>query len=633
MGRNWVSIGSVAVAVVLFFAVNIFSNAALNQWRFDLTENNLYTLTEGTRNILAGLDEPITLRFFLSREVATNVPAVASYSQRVEDLLREYQRRARGKINLQIIDPEPFSTEEDQAEKYGLRSVSVNDGSDPLYFGLVGTNSVDDQEVISFFSPSRQKLLEYDLTRLIYQLSQRQSPVVGLISSLPLKVPFSMGQGGGRSWLIIDQIEKLFKVENIKPDDNEIPDDVDILMIAHPKELSDRMLYAIDQFVLSGGHALVFVDPYMEAEARGRGMSKSESNLDSLFAKWGIDMVDGKIAADMQFAERVRYRKDGRQVTGEFPVWLNIQPSYLNADDVVTANLGNVFLATPGVLQKREDAGTEVTPLIQTSRDATMLDSSLIEEAMTPDNIIEAYKPGSNSLMLAARISGSAQTAFPDGPPAAKDGDGASRQSGKGDQGQQASSGPRNQIKSADDINVIVVADADMLHEQFWAQRQNILGNQIIVPSASNADFVINSLENLTGSNDLISVRSRGEYSRSFTRVDQIRQRAELKYRQKEQELRDQLKQTEQSLLELEQGKRNKENELMLTQEQQQEIERFRNEKVRIRQELRKVQHQLRKDIDVLEGWLKFINIGLLPLLIVVGGIVVSVERGRRRER
>ncbi|MGA8259089.1 MAG: Gldg family protein [Arenicellales bacterium] len=643
--KSWLSVGSVVVAVVLFFAVNIFSENELTQWRFDLTQNHLYTLTQGTRNILTGLKEPITLKFFLSREVATNVPAVASYSRRVEDLLREYQRRARGKINLEIIDPEPFSVQEDQAEKYGLHAVSVNGNGDSLYFGLVGTNSVDDQQVISFFSPSRQKQLEYDVTRLIYQLSQTKTPVVGLISSVPLKMPPSVNPAQSRSWLIVDQMEKLFTVENIKTNSGAIPKDVDVLMIVHPGQLGDKMLYAIDQFVLSGGHALVFVDPYMEADARGEAMARGGSGMEPLFKKWGFQLVHGKIAADMSFAERVRYTHAGRQVIGAFPVWLNIRPSYFDSGDVVTANLGNIVLATPGVLEKLKDAKTTFTPLIHTTNQAAMLNTSLIEGAESPDSIIQAYKPGSKTLTLAARVSGPAQTAFPDGPPESKKDKGASGngdqsrseeqgagQGGGSDQEAQSSTASK-QVKSSKNINVIVVADADMLHEQFWARRQNLFGNQIIVPSAANADFVINALENLTGSNDLISVRSRGEFTRPFTRIDRIREQAELKYRQKEQELKNELDKTQKSLMALEQGKRNQRNRLMLSEAQQKEIEKFRDEKVRIRKELRQVQHQLRKDIDALEAWLKFINIGLLPLLIIVGATLVSIQRARRRRR
>lgn len=620
---------SLAVAVVLFFAVNIFSNAALDRWRADLTENNLYTLSQGTRNILAGLDEPVTLRLFLSDGIASTAPAVATYAQRVEDLLREYERYAAGGVKLEIIDPEPFSPEEDEAQRHGLRPIPMNDGGDPLYFGLVGTNSVDDTEVIRFFSPQREKLLEYDLTRLIYQLDRIEPPVVGLVSSLPLKAPPRIGQAGRQSWLIVDQIEKLFEVRNIDPAAADIPGEVDVLMVAHPASLSGRMRYAIDQYVLSGGHALVLVDPYMEAQARGRRGAASASDLEPLFEQWGVELADGKVAADMRFAERVRYRQNQRQVVGEFPVWLNVQPTGLNAEDVVTANLGNVLMATPGVLRRRENAQTEFTPLIQSSSESMSMDASVIEGATTPAAVIEAYKAGSQSLTLAARVSGPAATAYPDGPPPA---DANGQNPGQGDEAEPGSGAPEH-VKSAEDINVIVVADADLLHEQFWARRQSLLGNRMVVPTASNANLVVNALENLTGSSDLISVRSRGRFSRPFTKVTEIRQDAELKYRRKEQQLLDRLEETEQALLELEQGRRNEQDQLVLSEDQRQEIEKFRREKVQIRKELRRVQHQLRKDIEELEGWLKFVNIGLLPLVITLGATFVGLRRGRSRKR
>ncbi len=631
MSKQWLSISSLAIAVILFFAVNIFSNTALTRWRADLTENNLYTLAEGTRSILGGLDEPITLRLFLSSEISSSAHAVAAYARRVEDLLREYDRYAGDSIDFEVIDPEPFSEAEDRAQRHGLRSLPLNDGGDPLYFGLVGSNTVDDTEVIPFFSPQREKLLEYDLSRLVYQLNQTEPPVVGLVSSLPLKPPLRMGQAQRQSWLIVDQIEKLFAVENIDLESGRIPDDVDVLMVVHPRELSDGMLYAIDQFVLSGGRALVFVDPYMESEARGRGQTTSASNLAPLFQQWGLEMVDGKVAADMQFAERVRYQRDQRQVVGEFPVWLNLDPDQLNAEDVVTANLGNVFMATPGVLRKRDGAVSEFTPLIRTSGEAMDLDTSVITEAATPAAIIEAYEPGSESLTLAARVSGRAETAYPDGPPETESRDEASGDEASGEDRDPA--GTSAPAVSGGEINVVVAADADMLHEQFWASRRNVLGSEILVPSASNADFVNNTLENLTGSGDLISVRSRGEFTRPFTKIVEIRRAAELQYRQKEQQLLDRLEQTEQALLELEQGRRNDQNQLMLTAEQQEEVEKFRREKIRIRQELREVQHQLRSDIETLEGWLKFINIGLLPLVIVVGAGAVGLRRARGRKR
>jgi len=631
MAKHGLSIGSLIIAVALFFAVNIFSSAALTKWRLDLTDNDLYTLTDGTRDILADLEEPVTLRLFLSRQLITQIPVLSSYARRVEDLLREYERQSGGVLDLRVIDPEPFSEEEDLAQRHGLRSVPLDEGGDSLYFGLVANNSVDDTEVIQFFSPQRERLLEYDLSRLVHQLSQSEPPVVGLLSSLPLKASPRMGAAPQRSWLIVEQIEKLFQLENIDPASGEVPDNVDVLMVAHPKGLSERMLYAIDQFVLSGGRALVFVDSYMEMESRGQGAAPSRSDLGPLLGKWGLSLAAGQVAADMRFAERVRYNRDQRQVLGEFPVWINIPASHLNDDDVVTANVGNVLLATPGFLEKSDDASTSITPLMQSSSQADRFEVSVISEAATPAEIIEAYQAGDEVLTLAARITGPAQTAFPDGAPPPSS-EAAAGEDNAGDGAPQGQATMRAPVRSADNVDVIVVADVDMLHEQFWAQRQNLFGSQVVVPSASNADLVINALENLTGSSDLISVRSRGEFSRPFTKVTEIRQDAELKYRQKEQELLDRLEETEQALLELEQGKRGgDQSRLMLTEEQRREIERFRQEKVRIRKELRQVQHQLRKDIDTLEGWLKFINIGFLPLVIVVGATLVSVKRSRRR--
>jgi len=627
MGRHGLSIASLTVAVVLFFAVNIFSTTALTQWRLDLTEHQLYTLSEGSRSILAGLEEPITLRLFLSRRLTSEVPALSAYARRVEDLLREYERRAGGRIDLRIIDPEPFSEQEDLAQRHGLRPVPLDDGGDPVYFGLVGTNSVDDTEVIELFSPQRERLLEHDLSRLVHQLDQMEPPVVGLLSSLPMKAAPRPGAVARRSWLIVDQIEQLFEVQSIDPGEGRVPEEVDVLMVVHPRSLSERMLYAIDQFVLSGGRALVFVDPYMEAQARGRGMSQSRSDLAPLLDQWGVSLVDGQVAADMRFAERVRYNRGQRQVVGELPVWINLPASRFNGEDVVTAQLGNVLFATSGFFERRAGAGTSVTPLIRSSKQSDRIDVSLIMRAATPAEIIEAYEPGSEALTLAARIAGPAGTAFPDGPPPALAG-------GDGEAGADAATvDVPEPVQSAEEINVIVVADADMLHEQFWARRQSLFGSRIAVPTASNADFVVNALENLAGSSDLIKVRSRGELSRPFTRINEIRQQAELQYRRKEQELLDRLEETEQALLELERGGRGEQDELMLSGEQRREMERFREEKVRIRKELRRVQHQLRKDIEVLQAWVKFVNIALLPLLIGAGASVVSIRRGRRRRR
>ncbi|MDX1378588.1 MAG: GldG family protein, partial [Anaerolineales bacterium] len=311
MSRRLMTIGGLALGVVLLLALNMASSTLLAGARLDLTENKLYTLSQGTRNIIGSLQEPVNLRLFLSRKQAIRLPGISSYAQRVEELLRQYERDSNEKIRLSVIDPEPFSEEEDRAVAYGLRGVSMDDGEGVLYFGLVGTSSTDDQEVIPFFSPTREELLEHDITKLVYQLADPKKRVIGLLSTLPIDSgPLVPGQGGN-SWVVVDQLRQLFEVRSLETDIRSIPDDVDVLMIVHPRALGDQTLYAIDQFILSGGRAVVYVDPNPESERSAGGMlggaEPGASDLSTLFDQWGIELVKDKIAADIRFAERVRY--------------------------------------------------------------------------------------------------------------------------------------------------------------------------------------------------------------------------------------------------------------------------------------------------------------------------------------
>ncbi len=637
--------GGLLLGVVLLLAVNVFSDATFTSSRLDLTQNHLYTLTEGTRNVLAKLDEPITLRFFLSAKEATRLPGISSYTQRVRELLEEYEREAQGRLRLVTIDPEPFSEQEDRAVGYGLRGVPLDDGDSVFYFGLVGTNSTDDQEVIPFFSPSRERFLEYDLTKLIYQLANPKQKVVGLLSSLPLDGGMPLpGQGLPRPWVVMEQIRQLFEVTAIDADATAIPSNVDVLMLVHPKNLSDATLYAVDQFVLGGGRLLVFVDPYAESDrgpGRLGGGAPTASDLDPLFAQWGIGLLKGKVAGDLPVAERVRVNQQSRSAVVDYPVWMNTQPDQYNTEDVVTAQLSNLLFASAGVLDIKGADGITVTPLIETTPSAMLIDSAQLQFIDDPNLLLRQYRPGGKRLVLAARISGDAHSAFPDGRPTApadaaetkQDPAAAAKESADGDvNAQTAEPAAPHLRKSVNGINVVVVADADMLNDEFWVQVQNFLGTRIVVPTAANGTFVVNALEGLVGSNDLISVRSRGQYSRPFVEVAQIQQAAELRFREKEQELLNRLRATEDKLVELEQGKQGDE-ALILNEAQQRELAKFRDEKVRIRKELRDVRHQLRQDIDRLESWTKFVNIGLLPLIIGVGGVFAGVRRMNRRGR
>ncbi len=628
--RNLTSGTGLVIAVVLFLAVNIISNIAFKSIRFDLTENKLYTLSQGTRNILAGLDEPITLRLYLSQKLASNFPDINSYSVRVKELLEQYQRVSNGKITLEIIDPEPFSAQEDRAVGYGLQGIPVEGGTDTFYFGLAGTNSTDKQQVIPFLQPDRADFLEYDLTKLIYRLSHPKPPVVGLISTLPMEggPPQPMAPGDdNQPWVVYEQMSQLFDMRTLGTNISAIPKDVDVLMLVHPKGLSQSTLYAIDQFVLRGGHVLAFVDPDAEADRQpgaspfGGMQTPQHSDLGPLLKDWGVEFTDDKVVADVQGAKKIRLQRGGRLLLRDYPIYFDVPSDQMDDKDIVTANLDKVTMASAGALEKAKGATTTFTPLLRSSAQAMEVNASQLIFP-DPDGLMSKFHP-QGQYTVAARITGNLTTAFPNGPPKTDD---------KGKDKDKPVQAPGPQLKkSVKPTNIIVVADSDMLEDRFWVHTQNFIGQRIALPTSGNGNFVTNALDNLGGSNDLISVRSRGNVSRPFTKVRALQQSAEQRFRKKEQELREKLRDTENQLRSLRSQKQGN-NALILNSAQQNEITRFRQDKIKIRKELREVQHQLRKDIEGLEGWLKFINIGLIPILIGVGGLLAGIYRSRRKQ-
>ena len=627
-----------AVAVVVFFTVNVLSHVAFRSARFDLTEQRLYTLTEGSRNILQGLDEPVTLRVYLSKKLAVELPGIQGYTNRVLELVQEYEQAAGGNLILHVIDPEPFSEEEDRAVGYGLRGVPLDAGNTQFYFGLVGTNATDDQELIPFFQQSREEFLEYDLTKLVYRLGNPKQKVVGLLSTLPMdggpQMPFPQAPGGSAPWMIMDSIRELMEVKVLDKAVTEIPEAVDVLMVVHPKQLGEPTLYAIDQFVLRGGRAVVFVDPHSEADRvlpnpqNPMGMqAPRNSDLGRVFDAWGIELVDGKVVGDLPLAKKVNFQKQSRMMVADYPVWIDLTPRQLNAEDVVTAKLPNLTMASAGVLRKKEGSETEWTPLMETDDRAMQIEAARLRMMPDVEGLLRDYRPEGEPLTLAARLTGKVKTAFPDGRPEAADAD---QPGNPGDD--KASKHPPHLTESADPINVIVVADTDMLQDRFWVQVQNFLGQRIGIPTSANNDFVTNALDNLTGSHDLISVRNRGSFSRPFTLVRAIQQEAEMQFRQKEQVLQQRLKETERKIQEL-QSRKEDQTTVILSTEQEAALDGFRQELVATRKELRNVQHELQKNIESLENVVKFLNIGLMPLVIAVGGVVFSAYTMRRRLR
>jgi len=605
-------------AAILAVAIIILVNTGITGVRLDLTDARLYTLSEGTENILATLDEPIRLDFYLSRKALDSFPSMINYGNRVGDLLREYEAKSGGKIKLTLIEPEPFSEAEDQAVASGLQGVAVNTAGDNAYFGLVGRNSVDDEKVIAFFQNQREAALEYDLTKLIYNLANPKKRVIGVISGLPVfGAPPLPGQlpAMPQTWAIIESMREFFDVRELPT----VADDIDVLMVIHPKDLTESTLFDIDQFVLRGGKAMFFVDPLAESDNPGPdpqnpSLPDPSSHLDRLLNAWGLEIPGDKVVGDAEYAMRVQTRSPRGQSGILYLPWLGLRGEALNREDFITNELEVVNAGSAGVINKKEDSKLTVTPLLRTSPRTMLLERIMLQFQQDPESLLKNFKSDDRQRDIAARLSGHAQTAFPEGAPGAGE--------------EKPESGEKGYLKEGD-INVILVADTDLLSDMFWVRTQNFLGMQINQAIADNGDFIVNAMENLSGSTDLISLRSRGASSRPFTRVEEIRREAEEKFRKREQELQERLKETEQRILDL-QSTSGGNSGMILSPEQAEEIEKFRAEMLDTRKELRAVQHELQKNIESLGMVLRFVNVGLVPMLIALGALGAGIYRSRR---
>ncbi len=616
--RRLLSGSGILVAAVLAVALITINNNLFTGVRLDLTENKLFTLSTGTINIISTLEEPISLDFYLSRKTLADFPQLMNYANRVRDLLEEYAAKSGGKIALSIIEPEPFSEEEDQAVASGLNGISVNAAGDRAYFGLVGVNSTDDEANIPFFQTSREQALEYDITKLIYNLANPEKRVVGVMSGLPLFG--NPAQGVSERWAIINVMEEFFEVRNIGVSSDRIDADVDVLMVVHPKGFTEQTLFAIDQYLLKGGHAMLFVDPLAEGDnpepdpANPYVMPDMSSSLNILLDGWGVEVDTSKIAADINLAMRVQTQgARGPQESNYLP-WMQLGIDNLNREDFSTSELNLVHMGTAGIIERLEDATIEFTPLLQTTTDSMKMERDLIFFQRDPNVMLANFESGNKVLVLAARISGNVTSAYPDGLP-------------KEDEEDETS--PMDDTVKEGRIDAVLVGDTDILADHFWIRMQNFFGVQIPQSIANNGDFVINTLDNLAGNTDLISLRSRGEFSRPFTVVEEIRRDAETQFRAQEQELQTRLEETEQKIAQLQQE--GSEGALLLSQEQAAEIEEFRLEQIKTRKELRAVQHELQKNIERLGTLLKFINIGLIPLFIALLALFAGIRHAHRK--
>jgi ABC-type uncharacterized transport system involved in gliding motility auxiliary subunit len=624
------------LAIALIAAVAA-SNTLLRGMRLDLTEGGLYTLAPGTRAFLGKIEEPINLYLFFSDRVTAdenNLQGLRLYMQRVREMLEEFESAAGGRLSLQVIDPLPFSEDEDRASQYGLLDIARGALGDSVYFGLAATNSVGEEAIIDVFDPNKENTLEYDLARLIYSLASPEKSVVGLVSGVPMTGGFDpQAQQPLPPWVISQQARQLFDVRALAPSFATIDPAIDMLWIVHPPALDEQTLYALDQYLLGGGRALIFVDPLAEIasampDPTGLG-GASSSNLERLFAAWGLDYDPARVVMDARYALSIDTG------TGLRPLrhvgLIGLERDVMNQEDLVTAGLETVNIGTAGSLGVAPGAALTVTPLLSSSAEAALGDTARFQFLADPEELLDGFVPTGQQYVIAARLGGTLKSAFPDGPPPA---DAASDNEPDTPAAAEESDAPAlpsgTHLTSTDAPNVIVVADVDVLSDRLWVQvRRSLFGQQVASAFASNGDLVTNMLGNLSGSADLIGLKSRATFSRPFDRVEALRRDADARFRETEQRLQAELAETERRLGEL-QSAREDTSSLLMSPEQQAEVERFQQEQLRIRRELREVQRELDSSIEGLGVALKIVNIAAVPVALLAFGLFVFALKRRR---
>ena len=611
------TVGVVAVLLILV-AVN-FLNARIPK-RIDLTAEKAYTLSEGTKAILSKLDTPVQIRFYCTRD--ENIPPqLKIYAQRIEDLLNEYRQASKGQIEIQKLNPEPDSDAEDSAKLDGVEGQPLSNG-EKLYLGL-SVSMLDQKEALPFLGPDRERLLEYDLSRAISRVMNTQKPVVGIMSPLQVAgqpmnpMMMQMGQRGAQPWVVYSELKRDFTVKEVEMSAAKIPDEIKVLVLIHPRGITESAQYALDQFVLRGGKLIAFLDASAALDRPASpqmGMQPpSDSNLEKLLKAWGVSFDSTKVVADMNYL--------GRTSRGRAPGVLALNNEALSKDDIVTAGADNLYMIFAGAFSGTPVAGLKETVLIKSSKDAQLVDGMMAQ--MSPEEIIKNFNSADKEFPLAIRLTGKFKTAFPDGKP-------------KDAAAENKDAKPEPGLKeSAQDNSVMLIGDSDMLQNQIAViAQQNPFGGQMVMPANGNLAFFQGAVEQFTGDNNLIAVRSRASRERPFTVVRKMEAQADASYRDKIKELESSLSETQMKLNDLQQHRQasgeKTSQRFILSPEQQTELANFRKTEADVKKQLKDVRRNLRAATDSLENRIKWINIAGMPFAVAMTGIGLAIWRRKR---
>ena len=620
------SSAGVVVMLVLIIAVNVISGAY--PIRADLTQEKAYSLSPGTKTVLKKLDTPVTVRFYCSQgESAPETVFLKDYARQVEDLLREYKMAAGKSFVIQKFDPEPDSDAEDSARMDGLEAQQLSDG-DSFYLGL-SISMADQRVAIPFLDPNQEKLLEYDITRAITEVQEPDKATIGIMSALPvfgeqpnpeMQMQMQGQQQGTPPWVLVQQLQQDFNVQQIPMDTDKIDDSVKTLMVIYPGGISDKAQYAIDQFILRGGKLIAFLDPQSTLMAHQQqnpmmGGQNTSATLDKLLKAWGIQFDTSKVVADLDFKMEL---DNGNGQPIENPAWLALTPDGINQNDIVTSELDSLWLPTVGAFTGQPAAGLTETVLLHSSKEAELTDAMMA--GMGADAIMNGFKATGQNYALAVRLTGKFHTAFPDGEP----------QDDSDKTNTVAKSNDNSLKESKTETTVVLVGDSDMLADDFSLQKNQTPVGEMINPLNANLDFAQNLVGQMAGDNSLIGLRSRASMRRPFTRVKAMEAAAEAKGQAKIDELQKSLNDTEQKLSDLQQQKSDKDQKLILSPAQQAEIDSFRKQEAEVNRELRQAQKDLRREVVSLETHLTWLNILAMPFAVTAVGMTTALIKRKK---
>ncbi|HOC56863.1 MAG TPA: Gldg family protein [Verrucomicrobiota bacterium] len=615
----------VLVMLVILIAFNFIAGAL--RARLDLTQEKAYTLSAGTKAILKKLDTPVTIRFYCTQSESATPETVflKGFARKVEDLLAEYRQVAGSKLKIEKYDPQPDSDAEDSARLDGIEPQALA-GADRFYLGLA-VKCVDEVQSIPFLAPNRERLLEYDLARAIVRAANPEKPTIGVMSPLPVfgmpsnPMMQQMGQQGSQPWAIVTELKHDFTVKRIGMDVDKIDDDVKLLVVIAPKDITDKAQYAIDQFIMRGGKLLAFLDAQCLADNRQQNqmmmnMGGGGSSLDKLLKAWGIQFDATKAVADLKYKMQLRGRSGEPQ---EAPAWLGLTPDAIDRDDVATSQLDNIWLPLCGAFTGTPQDGLKQTVLLQSSKDSQLVDAMLAN--LSGENTMKEFKPSGVNYNFAIRLTGKFKTAFPDGAPQDNKDEGEKKDEAKADEKK-----PGDSLKETKGENTVVLfGDADLLFDPFTIRRIDSPFGALQMPMNANLNLAQNIIEQMTGDNNLIAVRSRATLNRPFTRVKEMEADANKKFQSEIKRLEDSAAEAQRKVNELQAQKKDQDQRFILSPEQRLELEKLRKEEADTRKRLKQVQKDLRKEVVSLQTRLKWVNILAVPLAVTATGVVIAI--------